>query len=215
MSALVFDIETVGISVDDIPDRALEYLFKSLERDDPEPEELERRGKEMISRFGLDPSTGRVIVIGVLDFESGDETAFTDESEKRAPNEILGLAPPISEQRSLRDVQRQALRHPVCERPQRHSRVVSDQGHPCRPANDDSRTSTSARSSRRNDRRRRGSLDYFSCHLRPAIAEDEAGWQPRSTTSYAEGRLDDIVEYCLDDCRATAAIYERLAPFYR
>jgi predicted PolB exonuclease-like 3'-5' exonuclease len=32
--------------------------------------------------------------------------------------------------------------------------------------------------------------------------------------AYAEGRLDDIVQYCLEDCRATAAIYERLAPLY-
>jgi len=33
--------------------------------------------------------------------------------------------------------------------------------------------------------------------------------------AYAEGRLDEIVQYCLKDCRATSAIYERLAPFYR
>ncbi len=64
-----------------------------------------------------------------------------------------------------------------------------------------------------NDRRRRGSLDYFTAIFAvpsPKSKMDGA----KVNDAYAEGRLDDIVQYCLEDCRATAAIYERLAPLY-
>ena len=50
--ALVLDIETVGQSIDAVPERALDYLFRGLERDSPEPEELEKRREDLVSRFG-------------------------------------------------------------------------------------------------------------------------------------------------------------------
>ena len=59
--AIVVDIETVGQSVEEIPERALDYLFRGLERDAPDPEELERRRKDLLSRLGLDPTTGRIV----------------------------------------------------------------------------------------------------------------------------------------------------------
>ena len=56
--ALVLDIETVGQSIDAVPERALDYLFRGLERDSPEPEELEKRREDLVSRFGLGPDHG-------------------------------------------------------------------------------------------------------------------------------------------------------------
>jgi DNA polymerase elongation subunit (family B) len=82
MSALVLDIETVGQSVDELPKRALDYLFKNLERDAADAEDVERRREDMVARFGLDPTTGRVIVIGLLDVETGSATVFDDDEEK-------------------------------------------------------------------------------------------------------------------------------------
>jgi hypothetical protein len=34
-------------------------------------------------------------------------------------------------------------------------------------------------------------------------------------SAFAEGRIADIARYCLEDCRATAALYRRLEPFYK
>ncbi len=80
--AIVLDIETVGRPVEEIPDRALEYLFRGLERDAPDPVELERRREELISRLGLDPTTGRIICIGVVDSETEVEQMFSHADEK-------------------------------------------------------------------------------------------------------------------------------------
>ena len=74
--ALVLDIETVGAPVEEIPARALDYLYRGLERDHPDPDELERRRRELLERFGLDPTTGRVVCVGALDTETKEETAF-------------------------------------------------------------------------------------------------------------------------------------------
>src|SRR3990172_9050538 len=80
--AIVLDIETIGQSVDEIPERALDYLFRSLERDAPDPVELERRREELVSRLGLDPTTGRVVCIGVVDSETPFERTFSHTDEK-------------------------------------------------------------------------------------------------------------------------------------
>ncbi len=80
--ALVLDIETVGQSIDAVPERALDYLFRGLERDSSEPEELEKRREDLVSRFGLDPTTGRVIVIGLVDTDKEAEHVFWEGDER-------------------------------------------------------------------------------------------------------------------------------------
>jgi predicted PolB exonuclease-like 3'-5' exonuclease len=32
--------------------------------------------------------------------------------------------------------------------------------------------------------------------------------------AFEQGRLEEIARYCLADCRATAALYQRLKPYY-
>ncbi len=211
MSALVLDIETVSQSVEEIPDRALEYLFKSLARDQPDEEELERRREDMISRFGLDPTTGRVIVIGLLDLETRAETVFSDESEVELLAKFWAWLRANEHERYVTfngkrfDIPFLNVRSAI------HgltpSKVIPADPLTTRPHFDVREVFEG------NERRRRGSLDFFTAVFAvPSPKSKMDGAQVND--AYAEGRLDDIVQYCLGDCRATAAIYERLTPFY-
>lgn len=211
MSALVLDIETVSRSVEDIPERALEYLFKSLTRDQPDEEEVEKRREDMISRFGLDPTTGRVIVIGVLDVGTRAETVFADDSEKEllskfwdwlAANEREPYVTFNGKRFDIPFLNVRSAIHGLAP-----SKVIPADPLTTHPHFDVREVFEG------NDRRRRGSLDYFTAIFGiPSPKSKMDGAQVND--AYAEGRLDDIVQYCLEDCRATAAIYERLAPFY-
>jgi len=211
MSALVLDIETVSQSVEEVPDRALEYLFKSLERDRPDEEELKRRREEMISRFGLDPTTGRVIVIGLLDLGTRAETVFSDDSEKEllskfwdwlAANEHEPYVTFNGKRFDIPFLNIRSAIHGLTP-----SKAIPADPLTTRPHFDVREVFEGS------DRRRRGSLDYFTAIFGvPSPKSKMDGTQVNDV--YAEGRLDDIVQYCLEDCRATAAIYERLAPLY-
>ena len=79
---LVVDIETVGRGVDEIPARALDILFRSLRRPEASEEEIEARREEAIERFGLDPTTGRIVCIGLLDAQSTRKEAYYGTDEK-------------------------------------------------------------------------------------------------------------------------------------
>lgn len=209
---LVLDIETVGQEEAAIPPRALDYLRRSIERDGPDEVELERRYRELVSRFGLDPTTGRVIVVGTIDSETGEAKSFTGANEKElleafwawlAVNEPARYVSfngkrfdvPFLNVRSAVHGLKPRVSIPLeLESIRRHFDVREVlEGH---------------------DRRRRGSLDYFSAVFglpSPKQAMDGAS----VGAFYAEGRLDEIERYCLEDCRATLGLYERLAPFYR
>jgi DNA polymerase elongation subunit (family B) len=208
---LVIDIETVGQKVEELPDKVTESLYRSIERDDPDPEELERRREELINRLSLDATTGRIICVGVLDTESGEDRAFCHESEKelleafwqyfaeRRPELIVTFhgkrfdVPYLNLRSAIHGI---APEFPLSAEPgERHRHF-------------DVREVLEA-----NDRHRRGGLDYFCAVFgipSPKMELDGAS----VGDAYAEGRIQDIVDYCLEDCRATAALYERLAPFY-
>lgn len=211
MRSLVLDIETVGQSVDEIPDRALEYLFKSIERETPEPEDLERRREELISRFGLDPTTGRVIVIGVLDVDTRAETVFAENEEKALLTRFWDWLASHEYERYVTfsgkrfDIPFLNIRSAI------HGlapRVVI----PAEPLTTDPHFDV-REVFEGNDRRRRGSLDYFTAIFGVPSPKSKMNGA-KVAEAYAEGRLDEIAQYCLEDCRATAAIYERLAPLY-
>lgn len=204
--ALVLDIETVGQERDAIPDRALDYLFRALERDDPPEEEIARRREELVSRFGLDPTTGRVVCIGTLDTEAASERTFVDGDEKRLlegfwawleaarPSLIVtfngrGFDLPYLQVRSAVH----ALRPAVTFKDLRHLDL--------------------RRALEGDDRRRRGSLDYFCAIFGIASPKTELDGSMIGE-AFARGEIDAIARYCLEDCRATAALYERLRPFY-
>jgi len=211
VTTLVLDIETVGQPEADVPERALDYLRKGIERDRPEAEELERRYADLVSRFGLDPTTGRVIVIGLVDTESGAEHVFADASEKELLIrfwewlEINEPARYASFSGKRFDVPYLNIRSAVHGlRPRTVIPAEPGSRHP----HFDVREVLEG-----GDRRRRGSLDYFCAIFGvPSPKTKMAGADVGA--AYEAGRLDDIIRYCLEDCRATGALYERLVPFY-
>ncbi len=206
--AIVLDIETIGQPAEEIPERALEYLFRGLERDAPDPVELERRREDLLSRLGLDPTTGRVVCIGVMDTETDFERTFSDADEREL---LLSFWQWLSTARPSLFVSFNGRRFDV---PYLNIRSAIHGIEPAFPiplgwsAHFDVREALEG-----DDKRRRGSLDYFCAVFgvpSPKIEMDGS----LVAQAYAEGRITDIERYCLADCRATLALYRRLKVFY-
>ena len=206
--ALVLDIETVGQPAEDVPPRALTYLLRKLERDAPDPEELERRREDLVSRFGLDPTTGRVIVVGTLDTENGEERAFAGDDERRLLETFWAF---IEDARPRLLVTFSGRRFDV---PYLNVRSAVHRLRPAVPLPSGSDHFDVREALEAEDRRRVGSLDYFCAIFGIPSPKTELDGT-RIGEAYAAGRLDDIVRYCFEDCRATAALFERLDPFFR
>jgi hypothetical protein len=206
--AIVLDIETVGQSPEEIPERALEYLLRGLERDAPDPQELERRREELFSRLGLDPTTGRIVCIGVLDSVSSFERTFSERDEKEL---LLSFWDWLSGARPSLFVSFNGRRFDV---PYLHIRSAIHGIEPAFAIPLDPSAHFDVREALEgDDRRRRGSLDYFCAVFgisSPKLLMDGS----LVGQAHAEGRIEDIERYCLADCRATLALYRRLRAFY-
>jgi len=206
--AIVVDIETVGQSVEEIPERALDYLFRGLERDAPDPEELERRRKDLLSRLGLDPTTGRIVCVGILDSESSFERTFSHIDEKELLESFWRW---LESARPTLFVSFNGRRFDV---PYLNIRSAIHGIEPPYPiplgwsSHFDVREALEG-----DDKRRRGSLDYFCAAFGVPSPKMEMDGSLVGQV-YAEGRIEDIERYCLADCRATLALYQRLRPFY-
>jgi DNA polymerase elongation subunit (family B) len=209
--AWVLDIETVGQPVEDIPERALQYLYRSLERDRPEPKELEARKAELIDRFGLDPTTGRVIVIGLVESETGVERSFAEPSEKKL---LTAFWDWLAEEKPSLVVTFNGKRFDIPYLNVRSAihglmpRVVIPMERFTTHPHFDVREVLVG-----NERHRRGGLDYFCAIF--GIDSPKAELDGSQVAgAYAEDRIEEITRYCLADCRATAALYRRLRPFW-
>ena len=209
--ALVLDIETVGAPVEEIPERALDYLYRALERDAPDEEELERRRQDLEERFGLDPATGRIICIGCFDTETDEETVFYGGEEVDILKRFwawLANHPPellVTFNGKRFDLPYLNVRSAI------HSLTPSVQlpdGRHTRRPHFDVQEVLSA-----DDRRRRGGLDYF-CAIFGLDSPKSSLDGSQIATAYADGRIEEIARYCLADCRATGALFERLKSFY-
>lgn len=209
--AWVLDIETVGQRVEDIPERALAYLYRSLARDRPDPEELARRKADLIDRFGLDPTTGRIIVIGLVEAESGREKSFHDSSEKEL---LTAFWDWLDSERPSLIVTFNGKRFDV---PYLNLRSAVHGLEP-RVVIPMERFSTSPHFDVRevlegNERHRRGSLDYFCAIFGIDSPKSELDGS-LVAAAHAEGRIEEITRYCLADCHATAALYRHLRAFW-
>ena len=208
---LVIDIETVGQALEEIPGRAVDSLFRELSAGEISEEELEQRRGEIIDRFGLDPTTGRIICIGLLELQTGEEKAVYGIDEDLLLQsfwEILDRSHPdlfVSFNGKRFDFPyiniRSAIRKVV---PSMVLLSGSSSGVP----HFDVREVLAGE-----DRRRRGTLDYF-CAVFGIPSPKESLDGDRIGEAFHQGRLAEIASYCLADCRATAALFERLRPFY-
>lgn len=209
--ALVVDIETVGQSLEKIPSRALDYLFRSLSRDDPGEEEIEARRKEMIERFSLDPTTGSVICIGLYDTERSQEKALLGRREEEVLSSFWSFLEQDSPELFVTfngkrfDFPYITIRSAILEIAP--SMPLPMRRYTTRPHFDVHEVLAG------NDRHRRGSLDYF-CAIFGLPSPKEHMDGAAVGDAFRQGRFDEIARYCLSDCRATGALYQRLRPYY-
>ena len=209
--ALVIDIETVGQAPDEIPPRALDYLYRSLSRDNPSEEEVEARRNDLVDRFSLDSTTGTIVCIGLVETASGEEKALVDRDERKLLTYFWQWIEETKPERFVTfngksfDFPYINIRSAILEVPP--SMLLPTRRYTSH-AHFDVREVLAGY-----DRHRRGNLDYFCAIFGiPSPKENLSG--AAVGQAYREGRLDEIARYCLADCRATAALYERLRPFW-
>jgi predicted PolB exonuclease-like 3'-5' exonuclease len=222
MKKLVIDIETVGIPWEEHDPYVREYLMKGLSEGDAE--ETRRAG-------GLSPFRGKIVTIGVINIEDGRSCALyevpgqTDvRMEKVGPRTFIsGTEKQIlvkfwdffdSDSRFISFNGRQfdgpflMIRSAVNGVIPKRDLVGYRYGfHP----NCDLREALSFFGTT-NNRQFKFNLD-LACKTFGVETSKGEGLDGRSVEAwYRAGKHREIAEYCLDDVRATAELYEKLAP---
>ena len=208
---LVVDIETVGLDEEQIPSRALDILFRGLRHPEATEDEIEQRRREAVERFGLDPTTGRIVCIGMRDVETTFKEAYYGTDEKMLLTafwEYLDRTRPalfVTFNGKSFDFPYIIIRSAILQIPP--SVILPTRPYSTSPHFDVREVLAG------NERHRRGTLDYFCAIFGIASPKSELdGGQIGD--AFREGRYEAIGRYCLADCQATAALYERLKPYH-
>ena len=222
MKKLVIDIETVGTPWEELDSYVREYLIKGLSEGDAE--ETRRAG-------GLSPFRGRIIAIGVINIDDGRSCAMYE-----VPGQTQ-LSIEKSGQRTYMSGSEKQILEKFWEFFDSDSRFITFNGrqfdgpflmlrsaingivpkrdlvgyrygfHP----NCDLREVLNFFGTT-NSRQFKFNLD-LACKVFGVETSKGEGLDGRSVeTWYRAGRHREIADYCLDDVRATAALYEKLAP---
>lgn len=205
-STLVVDIETVGQDPDAISPRALEILTAGAADD--------AAREAVLERMGLDPSTGRIVCIGVHWIEVDRSRAYCQSDEMELLSNFWSDLAQIRPTRFVTfngksfDFPFINIRSAILGVPIPRDLLL-----------DTRRFSTDRHFDVREvltnfDRYKKGTLEYF-CQVF-GVASPKDGMDGSQVEAYfKQGRLDEIARYCLDDCRATGELYLRLRPYYR
>jgi 3'-5' exonuclease len=222
MKRLVVDIETVGIPWEEHDPYVREYLIKGM--NDAEAEEEKRRG-------ALSPFTGRIVAIGVVNADNGKscvlyevpgqdeiitrkegDRTFISGSEKQILEKFWEFLRPDDRFITFNGRQfdgpflmiRSAIHGIV---PKRDVVGKRYQFHP----NCDLREVLNFQGTI-NPRQMRFNLD-LACKAFGVESSKSDGMDGRAVeTLYRAERFDEIATYCLEDVRATAELYRKLAP---
>jgi 3'-5' exonuclease len=222
MKRLVIDIETVGIPWEELDPYAREYLIKGLNEGDAE--ETRRAG-------GLSPFRGKIVAIGVIRLDDGRSCVLYEvPGQTEIKQERVGGRTYISgsEKQILEKfwewfdadsrfitfngrqfdgpflMIRSAINGVV---PRRDLVGYRYQLHP----NCDLREALNFYGTT-NSRQFKFNLD-LACKVFNIPTSKSEGIDGRSVeTWYRAGRHKEIADYCLDDVRATAELYEKIAP---
>jgi 3'-5' exonuclease len=222
MKKLVIDIETVGTPWEDLDSYVREYLIKGLS--DGDAEETRRAG-------GLSPFRGKIVAIGVINIDDGRSCAMyevpgqTELRTERAGQRtyISGSEEQILEKfwtffdNDARFISfngrqfdgpflmiRSAIHGVVPKRDLVGYRYGFHPNCDLREALNFFGTTSS--------RQFKFNLD-LACKVFGVETSKSEGVDGRSVeTWYRAGRHREIAEYCLDDVRATAELYEKVAP---
>ncbi len=222
MKKLVIDIETVGIPWEELDPYVREYLIKGLSEGDAE--ETRRAG-------GLSPFRGKIVAIGVIRLDDGRSCAlYESPGQKELRTEKIGNRTYISgnEKQILEKfwqffdddsrfisfngrqfdgpflMIRSAIHNVI---PKRDLVGYRYGFHP----NCDLREALNFFGTT-NNRQFKFNLD-LACKTFGVETSKSEGVDGRSVeTWYRAGRHRDIADYCLEDVRATAELYEKLVP---
>jgi DNA polymerase elongation subunit (family B) len=214
----VIDIETVGAPWSSLDEKTREYLLGRA-RTDGEKEAVPRR-------LGLSPGTGRIIVIGMLNVSNGKGGVFVegrnkgwvdsgpegfvryDGDEKEMLEEFWRMLG--SNARRIVTFNGRGFDGPYL--------MIRSALHGVRPSMNlvgyrfalDPHCDLAEVISFFGATRQNFSLDYW-CRRFGITSPKEEGLDGSLVQNYYEdGRLDEIVDYCVRDVIATAALYERL-----
>jgi len=205
-TTVIVDIETVGQDRQRLPPRVIEILFRALESAE-EREEAE-------GRFGLDPCTGRIVCIGIYWLEVDRARAYCQREEREL------LANFWSDLAQIRPTRFVTFNGKSFDFPYINIRsAVLGVPSPRELLLDTRRFSTERHFDVREvltnyDRYRKGTLEFF-CEVF-GVPSPKDGIDGSKVAQYFEqGRLEEIANYCLADCRATAQLYRRLRPYFR
>jgi DNA polymerase elongation subunit (family B) len=204
-STLIVDIETVAQEVDQIPERALEILLGG------EEEEAQAAIRE---RFGLDPCTGRIICIGVHWLELDRSRVYCQSEERELLSNFWSDLAQIRPSRFV-TFNGKSFDFPYINVRSAILGVMA----PREILLDTRRFATDRHFDVREaltnyDRYRKGTLEYF-CAIFGVDSPKNGIDGSRVGEYFKEGRIDEIAEYCLSDCKATAELYKRLRHYYR
>lgn len=222
MKRLVIDIETVGIPWEEHDTYVREYLIKGM--NDAEAEEEKRRG-------ALSPFTGRIVAIGVVNADDGRSCALY---------EVPGQEELITRRdgnRTLISGTEKLILQKFWDFLGKNDRFISFNGrqfdgpflmirsaiHGIVPKRDivgkryqfhpncDLREVLNFQGTV-NSRQMRFNLD-LACKAFGIESSKSEGMDGRAVEMmYRAGRYEDIATYCLEDVRATAELYLKLAP---
>ena len=205
LNTLIVDIETVGQDLESIPPRALEILI---------PADHKEEREHVLESFGLDPCTGRIICIGVYWLEVDRSRAYCQSDERELLANFwsdLGQIRPtrfVTFNGKSFDFPYIKVRSAILEVPIPREILL-----------DTRRFSTDRHFDVREaltnyDRYRKGTLEFF-CEIF-GVASPKDGIDGSKVGDYfRQGRLDEIAQYCLADCKATAELYQRIRNYYK
>jgi hypothetical protein len=205
-TTVVVDIETVGQERRRLPPRALEILLRDAESD------ADR--EELVRRFALDPATGRIVCIGVYWIEVDRSRAYyhRDEMELLANfwSDIAQIRPTrfVTFNGKSFDFPYINVRSAILGVPSPRDLLL-----------DTRRFSTERHFDVREvltnyDRYRKGTLEFF-CQIFGVASPKDGLDGSKVGEFFAQGRMEEIANYCLADCKATAELYRRLRPYFR
>ena len=204
-ATLVVDIETVGQDPDAISERAREILL------DVQTEEDRTR---VLEGLGLDPCTGRIICIGVHWIELDKSRVYCQPDERELLANFWSDIGQIRPQRYVTfngksfDFPYINIRSAITGVPIPRDVFLDTRRFSLDRHFDVREVLTNY------ERYKKGTLEFF-CEIF-GVPSPKNGINGRNVGEYFKaGKLDDIARYCLEDCKATGALYAKLKNYYR
>ena len=204
-NTLIIDIETVGQESSEISPRALEILL---------PGEDGEERKRLLDSFSLDPCTGRIICIGVYWVDKERSRAYCQSEEREL---LANFWSDLGQIRATRFV---TFNGKSFDFPYINVRsAILNVPIPRELILDTRRFSTDRHFDVREvltnyDRYRKGTLEFF-CEIFGVPSPKDGIDGSKVGDYFRQGRIDEIANYCLADCKATAELYQRLRHYYR